>query len=979
MKRLFIPGIKLINRLKYPQKFGIVSLLVFLFIAVLLIIIIWGMNQKINFMKKQRIGILYIDPVKDLLHNIEEHRALLRIDLVEKLGNYSGVKQELKQEIAELEYLINRDINQLKKINKENDNALGLSEKIEIISQKWKALKKNVYRLTEEEIFREKNAIIQKLCKLIIEIGDKSNLTLSSRVHAFYLAQSILLDVPLLSHKLGKIRCIGSVAILKQKITDEEKLQMIIYINFLKAVLEDINENSEKIFQEKEYFQNKFKEPLGNLNDTVQSFLSLTYKHFIENSHSPIDMENFLSAGTEAIRSTLNLYKIKMRVLDDLLIEEIEKVDKNRFIIILPAILTLLGIAYIFSCFTFSVVNGVKYLQDKALRVADGDLSVKSELETEDELKDLSDSLNKMIFSLKNLLKREKTTRSIIINALQSPDVKNTLSTIVMNTAKLFDADRCFFVEYDVQNDVYLPIERHNSFISSLEIKGVAGTQFSKEEMQPVTDFVFTQKTVLAVDDVSQLSLAESLTKLIEKYNIKSFMIAPLFYASVPIGLLLVESVKRQRKYKEEDIKLMESISYQSSIVIHQAKLMDQVKKKSEELESKLYNEKILRKITAESSLLKTHHEVDNYVLSELVNIFNVNKIVHLHVDKKSLRWYGRKRKGEKTEILEGQCFVPFDSADELIPDPEQVIVFNDIDKEIENEHLKTCLKIEEIQSLIAYPTSKKFVGKEEKGIIEVTIIADSEPRTWTEDEKNLFRVIMDTLSIVTLETIQRRELEEVRRTFITTLTHDLRSPLLAEQKVLEFLLSPKGREIEDSEYLENIYKTNEDLLKLINNLLSFYHYESGKCKLNKTLESIEELIKNVIKTLTPLAEEYNARIILDIQEDLPVVNLDAIEIKRVIMNLITNAIKHNEEGVTVTVKAEKKENFIQVSVNDNGNGISTDLQSRVFQKYISKKEKIGTGLGLYISKQIVEAHEGKIWFDTEEGKGTTFYFTLPL
>lgn len=972
MKQLFIPGIKAINKLKYPQKFGIVSFIIFFFITALLIIISIGLNQKINFLQKQRIGIGYVDPTSDLLHNMEEERGLLRISKL-------GINTRLKQDISQLEFFINRDLKQIKELNVKHNNVFGISDDIREISKNWEYLNKNISTLNEEKIFEEINFIIRKLYKLIIEIGDKSNLTLSPQIHTFYLVQSIIWDAPLLAHKIGKIRSIGSAALAKQRLTDDQRLQLLIYINFLRAALEDINENSDKIFQEKENLKNIFREPLLELNGNIQNFLSMTYEQFIENPVDEIKPEAYLSTGAKALRSTSELYHIKMSVLDELLQNEINEIKRLQFMIILPAFLILLAIAYIFSCFTFSVVNGVKYLQDKALKIADGDLSVKSELETEDELKDLSDSLNKMIFSLRNLLKREKITRNIIINALESTDVKKTLSTIVKNTAKLFDADRCFFVEYDAKNDNYLPIERHNSYISSLEIKDVAGMKLSQEEMQPVTDFVFTQKTVLAVDDVKDLQLPEKIMNLIEKCKIKSFMVAPLFYASVPIGLLLVESIKNPKKYEEEDIKLMETISYQSSIVIHQAKLLDQIRKKSGELEEALYNEQILRKITAESSLLKTHEEVDNYVLNELMNIFKVSRVVHLHVDRNSLRWYGRKITGEESELLEGQCFVPADSAGELIPSPEEVLVFSDTDKEIQNAHLKHCLQLEKIDSLIAYPTSKKFPGREDKGVIEVTIIADSFPRTWKEEEKNLFRVIMDTLSIVTLETIQRRELEEVRKTFVSTLTHDLRSPLLAEQKALEFLLSPKGSKVDVSEYLEDLYKTNEDLLKLINNLLSTYHYESGKWRLNKTQDNIEDITKKVIKTLQPLAKERDAEIIQDMHEVLPPVLIDVVEIKRVLMNLISNAIKHNEKGVKVTVGARKKENNIEVFVNDNGKGISPEVESKIFERFLTQKGKIGAGLGLYISKQIIEAHEGKIWFDTKEGEGTTFYFTLPL
>ncbi len=979
MKRLFIPGIKLINRLKYPQRFAMISILVFSLIAVLMLVLIWEMTEEVKLMKEQKRGIVYINPVKNILHGIEEHRALLKVFLILDLKGNTEIKQELKKEIIELESSIINDLKALEKINRQDNDDFRLSENIEAVSRKWKTLIKNSGQLSDEEFFHMQNIISKELYNLIVKIGDKSYLTLSPKLHSFYLSHSIIRSMPLLTCKIGEISCIGSLALAKNQISEEQKIQLRVYINSLKFTLESINEISEKFLQDKKEFQSRFKTHMSGLNNNIQALLDETHKNFIKTPSAGSDLKTFLFRSSEAIHAISNLYQLEMDILKEQLDLEITQINKTVLMIIFLVLLFLTVMAYLLSCFTISVAEGFKYLKDKTLQLTEEDLDERAALYTEDELKELSDSITKMILNFKSLLKREKTIRNIILNSLESEDIKSTLSTIVMNTAKLFNADRCFFIEYDADNDVFLPVEKHNLYIASSDIRNLTGIEIPSDEIKSVTDFIFGQKNVLAVDDAKKLNFSKKLQDLMNGDKVKSFMVAPLFYAGTPVGLMLVESIRKSHKYTEEDIKLMESISYQYSIVIHQARLMDQVKKKSRELEVKLHNEQVLRKITAESSLLKAHEEVDNYILNELINIFKVKRVVHLHVKEHLLQWYGRKVMGKEIELLQGQCFVPIDSANEIIPSPDELLVIKDVEKEIKNEYLKKCLEIEQIFSLIAYPTSKKFAGREGSGIIEITIIADPSPRDWTDDEKNFFRIIMDTLSIVTLETIHRRELEEVRKAFISTLTHDLKSPIIAEQKALEFLISEKDKNVNVFEYLEDIYNTNEDLLKLINSLLSSYHYESGKWNLNKTPENMEELIKNVIKIITPLIKEHNSIISCDIQEDIAFVNIDAIEIKRVLMNLISNAIKHNEEGVDVSIKVIKKEGSIQVSVSDNGQGIPDKLQSKVFQQYHTQKGTVGSGLGLYISKQIIDAHKGKIWFESEEGKGTTFYFTLPL
>jgi len=221
----------------------------------------------------------------------------------------------------------------------------------------------------------------------------------------------------------------------------------------------------------------------------------------------------------------------------------------------------------------------------------------------------------------------------------------------------------------------------------------------------------------------------------------------------------------------------------------------------------------------------------------------------------------------------------------------------------------------------------------------------------------------------------------QTRNVFIATLAHDLKSPLLSEQVALEYLLFTDDGITEEQfkNYMKYIYNTNKGLLSLVDNLTTVYYYETGRAQLNKSNEQVGEIVEESIQSVKYLADEHSCIISSYIQQGLPGVTVDRIEINRVLINLITNAVKHNPEGTTVNVSAEKVDHCVKVSVQDNGRGISQEIIPEIFQRYPLRRTKIGTGLGLYIAKQIVEAHCGKIWFKTAEGEGTTFYFTLPL
>lgn len=231
------------------------------------------------------------------------------------------------------------------------------------------------------------------------------------------------------------------------------------------------------------------------------------------------------------------------------------------------------------------------------------------------------------------------------------------------------------------------------------------------------------------------------------------------------------------------------------------------------------------------------------------------------------------------------------------------------------------------------------------------------------------------------LMTTNLRNVEETKETFTATLTHDLRSPLNAIQKALEAILAGKlGASLDDlTEYLRDIYNTNQELLLMVNNILSTYHYEKGKYELQLEEVNITELINISATSMKPLAKAQESDIITNIEPDLPLILGTRDEVLRVVNNLVSNAIKHNTKGTTINLKAKRINNDIKVAISDNGKGIPEEEKLKIFQKYPTTKRQIGTGLGLYISKQIIEALNGKIWFETEENIGTTFYFTLPI
>ncbi|WP_303674890.1 sensor histidine kinase [Vampirovibrio chlorellavorus] len=233
------------------------------------------------------------------------------------------------------------------------------------------------------------------------------------------------------------------------------------------------------------------------------------------------------------------------------------------------------------------------------------------------------------------------------------------------------------------------------------------------------------------------------------------------------------------------------------------------------------------------------------------------------------------------------------------------------------------------------------------------------------------------------------KELERVKETYVATLTHDLKTPLLAQQMVLETLgngtIGPINEE--QRKLLLGAKESVHDLVEMVNSTLLFYKLESSHVQLHRQKSQLAGVAKEVMSSLQPLAEKKDAPLELDAAMALPDAWIDVIQMKRVFHNLLSNAISYGRKGapirVSITVESRGDDGeCLLIEVYNEGKGIPPEEIPKVFDKYYSlsrKFKQIGTGLGLYISRRIVELHGGKLWVTSEVQKQTRFFISLPV
>lgn len=320
-----------------------------------------------------------------------------------------------------------------------------------------------------------------------------------------------------------------------------------------------------------------------------------------------------------------------------------------------------------------------------------------------------------------------------------------------------------------------------------------------------------------------------------------------------------------------------------------------------------------------------------------------------------------------------------------LLINPEAEKLFNLKEKDVSGTHFLEIIKEEKIFESI---TETLETGKEIKGkkndVIKFTFNnrehyfrITTNPVQGKKNKTNLVVTILEDITHL-------KEVDQMKSEFVSMVSHEFRTPLTSMNMSINMLLEENTGEINEDqrELLEVAKEDTEHLNDLVDDLLDLSKLESGKIDLEFENVKVEEIFDSSVKPFRKKAEEKNINLIQKEVDDLKVY-ADPTKITWVITNLIGNALRYTKEDDEIVVDAAKKGHKVHISVSDNGEGIPKEYQHKIFEKFVragtDKNESSGTGLGLPIAKEIVEAHGGRIWVKSKEGEGSTFTFSLKL
>jgi signal transduction histidine kinase len=227
------------------------------------------------------------------------------------------------------------------------------------------------------------------------------------------------------------------------------------------------------------------------------------------------------------------------------------------------------------------------------------------------------------------------------------------------------------------------------------------------------------------------------------------------------------------------------------------------------------------------------------------------------------------------------------------------------------------------------------------------------------------------------------RQIDQMKSEFLSNVSHELRTPLQSISGFTKLIMTGEVPDKEtQQEFLQIIDRETVHLGYLINDLLDMSRLEAGRFQIYRKPADMRGVIIDSLQMFQSLAQQKNIKLTENIPAVIPEMEVDNERLRQVIVNLMSNAVKFSGPGTGIRVSVELNDNDLLFHVADHGTGIREENIKNLFQRFYREEGEVvsgGSGLGLYISRQIIDAHGGRIWAESKYGKGSTFSFSLPL
>jgi len=480
----------------------------------------------------------------------------------------------------------------------------------------------------------------------------------------------------------------------------------------------------------------------------------------------------------------------------------------------------------------------------------------------------------------------------------------------------------------------------------------------------------------------------------------RTTLATPLLREGVPLGVISIRRME-VRPFSETQVTLLETFADQAVIAIENVRLFTELQEKNraltdahaqvtEALEQQTATGEILRAISG--SPTDTQPVFDTIVRSAARLCHAATAVVFL-TDGVMLHRpasYGVSPEAHRAVQARFPRPLDRDTAAGTAILTRSLVHVPDVEAPSALDFLRQTGRAIGFRSLLSVPMLR------EAQVVGAINVTRQTPGRFSDAEVALLKTFADQ-AVIAVENVRLfKELEAANRDlgaasrhkseFLANMSHELRTPLNAVIGFSEVLLQRMFGALNDKqdEYLKDIYASGQHLLSLINDILDLSKIEAGRMELAPAPFHLPTALENAVTLVKERAARHGITLELDLDPRLGELVGDERKIKQVLLNLLSNAVKFTPEGGRISLKAGRRDGAVAISVTDTGIGIAPEDQAAIFEEFRQvgsdeTRKQEGTGLGLTLAKKFVELHDGRMWVESELGRGSTFTFTLPL
>ena len=648
------------------------------------------------------------------------------------------------------------------------------------------------------------------------------------------------------------------------------------------------------------------------------------------------------------------------------------------------------------------MVQPIRALQEGAAQIGAGNLDQKIVVRTGDELEALADQFNTMAADLKEsyaglerkvddrtrelseTLEQQTATSEILRVISSSPSTDQPVFDAIVQSAQRLFPHKGFGLELVVGDRLHLKAVAlaADGLIDEAAVRRMYPIPLDRDS---ATGRAILDGQVVRVEDTHAADAPAGSAQAGRAFGYREVTAVPLMREGLAIGAIAMVSNHTGDALTDKQLALIKTFADQAVIAIENARLFNETK---EALERQTAISDILRAISDSVTDFKPILDV---VVDRAARICNARDAHVFVVDGEQLRTaayfgdIGGTPIGATLPLVRGSA-------------PARAVI------EREVVHIRDLGLIDESE----YPISLDLYRKHgHRSLLCVPLLREGLPLGvitlrrmeeggFSEAEVALLRTFADQAAIAIANTRLFEEIQQKssqlemankhKSEFLANMSHELRTPLNAIIGFSEMLDEQMFGDLNEkqAEYVKDIHSSGKHLLSLINDILDLAKVEAGRMELNVSEFNLPATIDNALTLVRERASRHGLKLSAQVDAELGDLTGDERKVKQVLLNLLSNAVKFTPQGGSVTVRVRRDGELAEIAVVDTGVGIAPEDQAAVFEEFkqvgndVTKKGE-GTGLGLALAKSFVELHGGRIWLTSEAGRGSTFFFTLPL